>query len=129
MSSAMMLESELMQDRLTARREFLREGSASRIRRLAADVTTICDRLSNGVDVADVREKIDECSWMIEWAVPDEAPEVQAELVELQTALSRWRGRLQTFHSDAPARALARDRACAWAERLRWLSAMLEATS
>jgi hypothetical protein len=114
-----------MIDRMAVRREFLREGSASRIRRLAANLEAICERFANGAEDAVVREKIDESSWMIEWAVPAEAPDIQAELVELQRALAEWR----TLEANGPARALARDRVCTWAERLLWVSALLEATS
>jgi hypothetical protein len=113
-----------MINRMAARRGFLREDSASRIRRLAANLEAICERLADGGDPV-AREKIDESSWMIEWAVPSESPEIQAELVELQQALFEWR----SLESNGPARALARDRACTWAERLLWVAALIEATS
>ena len=118
-----------MIDRMAVRREFLREGSVTRIRRLAANLEAIRDRLADGAGAAEIREKIDESSWMIEWAVPGEAPDIQTELVELQRALSEWRGSLGSLATSAPARAVARDRVCAWAERLLWVSALLEATS
>ena len=118
-----------MIDRMIARREFLREDTATRIRRLAVNLEAICERLAAGGDVVVVREKLDESSWMVEWAVPGEPPDIQAELVELQRALMAWRGQLAELEADAPARAVARDRACTWAERLLWVSALLEATS
>jgi hypothetical protein len=113
-----------MIDRLAARRGFLREGSASRLRRLAANLEAICERLAKDGDVV-VREKIDESTWMIEWAVPNEAPDIQAELVELQQVLVEWR----SLEPSGPARAMAQDRACTWAERLLWVAALIEATS
>jgi hypothetical protein len=114
----------LMFDRVEARKGFLLEGSPARIRRLAATVEAVCEPLATG-DAAAVRKKLDEVSWLIEWAVPGEAPDIQAELVELQKLLPEWR----SVGQGDPARMIARDRVVAWAERLRWLSALLEATS
>ena len=105
-----------MRDRIRSRREFLREDSATRVRLLAANLATIGDRFLDGADPASARDAIDDSTWMIEWAVPEETPEVQRLLVELQTSLFTWRDGLGSLGSDAG------ERARIWAERLRALA-------
>ncbi len=70
-----------MANRMHARRDFLRADPAARIQRIAEGLAAI-------------RDRIDECAWMIEWAVPHEPPASQVELVELQSRLSEMRREL-----------------------------------
>jgi len=117
-----------MTDRMIARREFLRESSASRLRIIGECLAAIGGLLLDGFDEA-VKEKIDEATWLIEWAVPDEVHDIQVELVELQQALHEWRGELPAIAAVAAAREGIRDQACVWSEWLMWMSALLEATA
>jgi hypothetical protein len=92
---------------------------------LAATLATIGDQFFDGADVAAVRESIDDGTWMIEWAVPEEAPDVQRMLVELQKVLFAWRAEVEAFGSDWNARASAREQAHMWAEELQFLAGCL----
>jgi len=77
-------------DRARERREFLRLDPPDRLR-----------RIDGGLD--DIRERIDACAWMLEWAVPHEDPSRQAQLVELQAqlgGLKRSLQGLQAFWTD-----------------------------
>jgi hypothetical protein len=114
-----------MRDRIRSRKDFLFEDSATRIRLLAANVAAIGDQFFNWEDVAAVREAIDDASWMIEWAVPEEAPDVQRLLVELQKVLFAWRVDLESIGSDWPARELAWERARLWADQMQLLASLL----
>jgi hypothetical protein len=114
-----------MRDRIRSRKEFLCEDSAARLRLLAANVATIGDRFFDGTDLAVVREAIDDGTWMIEWAVPEESPDVQRLLVELQKLLYSWRTGLESFGSDWFAREVAGKRAHVWAEHLQLLAGLL----
>ena len=73
-----------MANRMHARRDFLRADPAARIQRIAEGLAAI-------------RDRIDECAWMIEWAVPHEPPASQVELVELQSRLSEMKSELTGF--------------------------------
>ena len=73
-----------MTNRTKARRDFLRADPAARIQRIAEGLGAI-------------RDRIDECAWMIEWAVPHEPPASQVELVELQSRLSELKRELTGF--------------------------------
>jgi hypothetical protein len=117
-----------MNDRTAARKAFLLASSPDRLRRLARSVAEAGDGLVDGRAAGDAAERIDESVWMIEWAVPYEEPDVQAELVELQAVLVRWRNDLRDLRSDPPTCWLARELSCAWSERLLWVAALLEAT-
>ncbi len=70
-----------MTNRTQARRDFLRADPAARIQRIAE-----C--------LAAIRNRIDDCAWMIEWTVPHEPPASQVELVELQSRLSELKREL-----------------------------------
>jgi hypothetical protein len=113
-----------MTGRMAARRAFLLEDAASRIRRIASNLEAVRGHIADGQDDL-LRARLDECSWLIEWAVPDAARDIQSELVELQHTLTRWRA----LEPSGPARAVALDGAHIWAERLLWVAALLEATS
>ena len=78
-------------DRVRARREFLRLDPVVRVRQIAESLSAITDLIVQNQETTEIFERIDACAWMIEWAVPHEEPAVQAQLVELQTRLSRLR--------------------------------------
>lgn len=81
-------------DRVRARREFLRLDPVVRVRQIAESLSAITDLIVDNGESKNVLERIDACAWMIEWAVPHEEPAIQAELVELQTRLNSLRRKL-----------------------------------
>lgn len=81
-------------DRIRARREFLRLEPVVRARQIAEALSDITELIVENQPAAGTLERIDACAWMIEWAVPHEEPAIQAELVELQTRLSSLRLKL-----------------------------------
>ena len=117
-----------MIDRQVTRREFLREGSPARLRMLASNLAAIGECLAGGADAHGFEAKIDESIWMIETAVPDEAEDVQEDLVEVRKALVEWRRNGCALASDPLARLVVHLQARVSSERLSWVAALLEAT-
>lgn len=81
-------------DRVRARREFLRLEPVVRVRQIAETLSAITDLIVQNQETTEIFERIDACAWMIEWAVPHEEPAVQAQLVELQARLGGLRKEL-----------------------------------
>jgi len=110
-------------------RALFRQGDMStRLRRLALNLEIIGDQFGDGLTVIGLEARIEESHWMIDCIAGFEDPDVYEELAELRRGLDEWRSELVTIVASTQAREEARERAGAWADRLMWVSALLEAT-
>jgi hypothetical protein len=107
-----------MGNRLRARSDFLRRDSVGRIDRIAESLRDLGDAFETHSDMETIKDKIDGCSWMIEWAVPEEPLETQRPLVALQNLLSTWRTCIDMYGSRWAVQETPWESARLWAEQL-----------
>jgi hypothetical protein len=68
----------------------MRDGLGIRLGGLAANLARLASFSGRMKNHGSVEYLLEESKWFIEWIVPDALPELQAELVELQSQLAVW---------------------------------------
>ena len=119
------------EDQLDSHRErFLHDPLPVRLGNLASALGHIGATADDVRNLGTVRKLVDQVAWYVEWVVPDlDSPETQAEIVDCQRLMSKWRVRWEALSSDPGARAdLARE-AARWRDRIYELSGLLKPES
>lgn len=119
---------ERMPDHSALQERFLSADTTSRLRRVAQNLEIIRDQLDARATAAHLATWLDDTSWMVGHMSTEDEPDVRVELEELRRSLDEWRFELEGIVSVGVARTEARDLIDAWADRLRWIAGLLEAT-
>jgi len=109
------------------RERFLRDATPVRLGNLASTLGHIAVLIPQPPHTRAVKKMIDEAAWFVEWAVPDLSDvEEQAELVDLQRQLSRWRNHWEAVSADESSRLEIAQLASRWKARVLEMSGLLE---
>ena len=115
-------------DELESHRDrFLRDATPVRLGNLVSTLGHIAALAPRPLHMPAVKKMIDQAAWFVEWAVPDLSDvEEQAELVDLQRQLSRWRNHWDTVSADESSRLEIARVASRWKARVLEMSGLLE---
>jgi hypothetical protein len=115
-------------DELELHRErFLRDATPVRLGNLASTLGHIATLVPQSLHTRGVKKMVDEAAWFVEWAVPEMSDvEEQAELVDLQRQLSKWRNHWEEISGDETARLQVARVAARWSSRVLEISGLLE---
>lgn len=103
------------------RQRYLRDPLPTRLGGLAADLARIASFADHPGNHQAVASLFREGKYFAEWAAPEAALDIQAQLAEVQIWLARWHRR---WLAGAAAPAM-REEAKAWSDRLLKLSGLL----
>lgn len=108
------------------RERFLREPFPPRMGELASALASARSFSDHPEHREIVKLFLDEIAHYAEWLIPEAAPNLQAELNELQRLLTHWRENWQAIWDDPAERASVAAQAGAWSQKMLERSGLLD---
>ncbi len=112
------------------RERYLKDPLPKRLGGLAASLGRVASSAQHDTRTESVVEMMEECQYYIEWTAAEAKPDVAAELVDIQVALSLWRRIWFEVNSNRSQRTLLSFQAKKWSDQvLNWSGLLDEAQS
>lgn len=100
------------------RERYCKDDVPRRLGALAADLARIASSARHAAGAERVGEILEESQYFIEWTAAEMAPEIAAELVDIQVLLALWRRNWPNAKNDPRQRSMLSVLASQWANRV-----------